>query len=269
MGKGFKHGGGGGSELNFRVIGAAEQPAGLRENDIWVACEGMTGWVFSATEPVAEEGMVWISIGTASGVAFNALKKNTVMVYPLSAKQYSGGAWAVVNAKSYQGGELVSWWAEGTLFENGTDDTEVTGGWKYYDYNVSSNFGSPNSVTVDIGVDALEISMSNINGGSSNFDAFIAPVNTIDIDGKNTLEMDFKEAAASVAKTAIIQIRLYSSTGTLVAEGPTVLTSDGAFTSKVSMDISGFSGSIRPGIAMWCWNKSSVVTAKMTRCRAH
>ena len=42
MAKGFKHGGGGGSELNFRVIGGTE-PASPRENDIWVECEGMTG----------------------------------------------------------------------------------------------------------------------------------------------------------------------------------------------------------------------------------
>ena len=37
MAKGFKHGGGGGgSDLNFRVVGSPEQPSVPRENDIWV-----------------------------------------------------------------------------------------------------------------------------------------------------------------------------------------------------------------------------------------
>ena len=47
---------------------------------------------------------VWFLIGTSSTVAFNATKKNPIMVYPRSAKQYVGGAWVNKTAKIYQGG---------------------------------------------------------------------------------------------------------------------------------------------------------------------
>lgn len=65
----------------------------------------------TATEPngIADEGMVWIKIGTESSVEFNALKKNGLQVYPISAKQYIDGAWVDKAAKSYQNGEWVEW----------------------------------------------------------------------------------------------------------------------------------------------------------------
>jgi hypothetical protein len=60
--------------------------------------------------------MVWISTGTASPVEFNALKKNGVQVYPISAKQYVGDAWVEKDAKSYQSGAWVDWFTGTYLF---------------------------------------------------------------------------------------------------------------------------------------------------------
>lgn len=59
--------------------------------------------------PANANGTIWIETGNSSAVAFNALKKNGIMVYPLSAKQYVSGEWVDVTAKSYQGGEWVEW----------------------------------------------------------------------------------------------------------------------------------------------------------------
>lgn len=64
------------------------------------------------------EGTVLFNIGTNSHVGFNALKKNGIQVYPLSAKQYVSGAWVGKTAKSYQGGAWVDWW-DGVICENG------------------------------------------------------------------------------------------------------------------------------------------------------
>ena len=73
-------------------------------------------------------GQVWISTGTSSLVAFNAVKKNGIEVYPISAKQYIGGAWVDVEAKSYQDGVWVDWKpAELVWYENGVFNTEVFG----------------------------------------------------------------------------------------------------------------------------------------------
>lgn len=110
MAKGFKHGAGGASPLNFKVVGGTSAPASPKENTIWVNTNtAIASWFFSATEPESPaEGMVWISTGKTSTAPFNALKKNNITVYPISAKQYVSGAWADKTAKIYQNGAWVA-----------------------------------------------------------------------------------------------------------------------------------------------------------------
>ena len=102
-------GGSGGASLNFKVVGNP-QPEAPGENTIWVDTDSITSWVISATAPEnPEDGMVWISTGASSTVAFNALKKNNITVYPIFTQQYVSGAWVDKAAKSYQNGEWVDW----------------------------------------------------------------------------------------------------------------------------------------------------------------
>lgn len=117
--------------LSFEVVGNP-QPAEPKGNTIWVDTDvEITGWDFSAAEPVNPvEGMVWFSVGTASTVAFNALKENSVMVYPLSAQQYSGGVWVGKTAKSWMDDQWADWFVwNGQLYQNGNEFTNETGGW--------------------------------------------------------------------------------------------------------------------------------------------
>lgn len=129
-------GGGGGTSLNFKVVGNP-QPNNPSENTIWLNTDTpITSWLFSATEPnPAEAGMVWISIGISSGVEFNALKKNGVQVYPISASQYIDGAWVSVTAKSYRNGVWVEWITY--LFNDGDTCVDITGGWTNSGYSYS------------------------------------------------------------------------------------------------------------------------------------
>ena len=116
--------GGGGAALNFKVVGYATKEELLAatpaENTIGIITEiPITGYHFGKEEPSpAAAGMVWITTGTRSPVEFNALKKNAIQVYPISAKQYISGAWVDKVAKSYQGGEWVEWF-DGTVYDNG------------------------------------------------------------------------------------------------------------------------------------------------------
>ena len=99
----FKSGGAG---LNFAVVGGTTQPASPKENTIWVNTDtAIGGWAFSAAEPTAAEGLVWILTGTTSPAAFNAAKKETLTVYPQVAKQYIGGKWEPKEVQAYVGGE--------------------------------------------------------------------------------------------------------------------------------------------------------------------
>lgn len=106
--------------LNFKVRGGTTAPDNPKGNTIWVNTDvPITGRALSFETPAEPyEGMVWIVTGTSSKVAFNALKKNTLMVYPTACKQFVNGAWNNVTAKSYIGGEWVDWLAY-LFIENG------------------------------------------------------------------------------------------------------------------------------------------------------
>lgn len=274
MAHGFKHGGGGGSELAFRVLAGLEQPASPRENDIWVDTDtAVAGWHFCADEPniydlstrtagdahaiVAphkltagdivnfeipavvyntreaiclldqetdkryyirngdataagswpkgtmvgvlisdtsmpigsygsgsgtalirawgkyyhKEGETWILTGASSPVGFNALKKNGLTVYPLSAKQYIGGTWVEKTAKSYQGGAWVDWTLY--LFNNGDQCVSLTGGW--------AEVSKPSNTTITIG-DVLAVK-SDSNGQTVS----LSTVGAVDLTDAKTL----------------------------------------------------------------------------------
>lgn len=139
-------------------------------NDLWP----INGWSMNGTAYITgwgsfyhEEGEVWITTGTSSTVAFNALKKNSLMVYPLSAKQYVGGAWTDVTAKTYQSGKWVDWY-NGEIFPNGNQYTDITGGWKACN-------GSGQTVTIG------SSSIVFTNTGASDRHATAYTVNSLDL----------------------------------------------------------------------------------------
>lgn len=117
--------GGGSNPLNFKIVGGPVQPENPKENIIWVNTDvSITSWIFSATEPQAPaEGMVWFTTGTASNAEFNALKKNGLMVYPVSVKQYVDGAWVVKDAQIYKAGQWKKFMMY--LYNNGVEYTDV------------------------------------------------------------------------------------------------------------------------------------------------
>lgn len=261
MAKGFKHGGGGGSELNFRVIGAAEQPVSPRENDIWVECEGMTGWVFSVKQPEeAAEGLVWLSIGTESSVAFNALKKNKLTVYPVSASQYVGGAWVSRTAQSWQGGRWVSWWLPGTLFADGIDATDLTGGWVSKAYIAGTGY---TGVTVDVSVSSDGVAA--VLSAGKNRSTFVGTNKMVDVSGYDTLRMVFSEATRSTSAGAI-KACLYSDAGYTIAAEAAVVPVSGDTNLEPEIDVSQLDGKYYIGYLMWSWN-TCALTAKMTMAK--
>lgn len=120
-------GGGGSGGLNFQVIGGTTAPNNPKENTIWVnTSTEITDWVFSATQPTAASGRVWISTGTSSSVEFNALKKNMLNVYPISVKQYISGKWTNKTAKTYLSSTWTDWAVELYFVKSGVKNADQT-----------------------------------------------------------------------------------------------------------------------------------------------
>lgn len=123
------------SDLNFEVVGGTTEPVNPTENTLWVNTpHDISGYYFQSTQPEnMAEGEVWFATGTISNVEFNALKKNGIQVYPISAKQHIGGACVDVTAKSYQGWEWVDWSI--TLYPPGSNWNTATSGNGYATIN--------------------------------------------------------------------------------------------------------------------------------------
>ena len=120
--------GGGGGGLNFKVVGGTVQPASPSENMIWVNTSvSITSWIFSTTAPTSPAaGMVWFATGNSSSVAFNAVKKNGIWVYPAGCQQYVSGAWVTKTAKTYQSGAWKDW--QLILYKAGAKRVKFTDG---------------------------------------------------------------------------------------------------------------------------------------------
>lgn len=164
-------GGGGSGGLNFQVIGGTTAPNNPKENTIWVnTSTKITGWVFSATQPTGATGMVWISTGASSPVAFNALKKNNITVYPISAKQYVSGAWVEKTAQVYKNGAWADFAPEPFyIFKSGEGAL------------VAMNKYTADGQSVSIGTDYIEFKITG-GGQAGN----VRTSTTVDLSGRHS-----------------------------------------------------------------------------------
>ena len=215
--------------LSFEVI-PNPKPETAKENTIWVDTDSITSWVFSANAPEnPEEGMVWISTGVSSPTAFNALKKNGITVYPISAKQYVGGEWVRVTAQTYQSGAWASWTTY--YYKNGNTYDGVTGGYTLDDAT-------------------LEADNIKIHITSDGQVGYITTNNKVDVSGISTLSVKFNIKTVS-SYTRTITVYLYASDSKLTSPDGSV--GSGATVTKayqegvdvedtISLDVSSVTG---------------------------
>ena len=116
--------------LNFEVVryaSEADLPETAKENTLAVFTDvDIDGWHFGAKHPdEMKQGMVWFFTAASSSAPFNALKKNCIEVYPLSAKQYIDGELVDKPIKCYQDGLWRSY--DLVFFENGIFNIDVFG----------------------------------------------------------------------------------------------------------------------------------------------
>lgn len=252
--------GGGGASLNFKVVGGTSEPANPKENTIWVnTAQKITGYIFSVTPPAdLAQGMVWIAVGTSSHVEFNALKKNGVQVYPLSAKQYVGGAWEDRNAKTHQGGVWVEWIAY--LFKNGTTNTDLVGEWKTAAVSEDGSYTGLPIVTENTDNIIIKMSSGGNTGGIAYFEKKIdlTPFRKLVFDGQMYAEWKWAgigiwtEIGATQATNRVASFL----TGSL--ETYPSLALDG----KATIDISSLSGEYYIGFTITGKSGSTYITMR-------
>lgn len=104
--------------LNFEVVGNPK-PQNPKENTIWLNTDvAIPSWTFDAVEPGSgADGSAFIKIGKEGNYAFNALKENRLVVYPLYAEQYVSDAWGIVEAQIFKNNKWNALSAEVVLFD--------------------------------------------------------------------------------------------------------------------------------------------------------
>lgn len=236
----YGFGGGAGGALNFTVKAYATEAVLLsdapKENTIGVITETeVTSWIFSASEPSdPADGMVWIVIGTSSAAEFNAAKKNTLMVYPLSAKQYAGDAWAAVTAKSYHNGAWIDWLI--FLYNRGEIGIGGTPEQIYKEYE---------SDAVTLNYDHIAI---NLSGTVTNRAGFPEPV---DFSRFNTVTATVK---VPEKWTHAVQFRFGVDSEQLLSAAYTAQAIDGYTADTeytITLDVSSYNGTSKPWFELY------------------
>lgn len=265
MGYGFKHGGGGsGASLNFKVAGGASRPSSPAENTVWVNTDTeVTGWMLSPVEPEAAEGLVWISVGSASDAAFNALKKNGIMVYPISAKQYVDGAWANKEAMVYKSGQWVSFSTEVLcLYQPGDTCDSVTGG---YAAEGLSETGSSSGVAVPA-VTYGEESMVILPGKHSTVGSYkggiVRTANKIDCGSYSTLTF---EGTVEGIGTGTGKLSIWSEMGSAQNVNRVKYADLANGSGPITIDVSDLEGSFYIGLGFDSTNVQIMVTMTALR----
>lgn len=224
---------GGGAALNFKII-CNPQPETARENTIWIDTDDATNWMFSATQPeTAEDGMVWIATGISSTTSFNALRKNAVMMYPLTAQQFVDGAWVEKTAKIYQGVEWKSFW-NGQLYIRGDEFLPITGGWEpYFDSNWYKE-----------GTFSKKDDRITLSGAKDTF-IIAKPVKLVDLTHYNRIDVYLENVHHSAIHLSLVEEGKSFRADNYIAD--TKLEKTSLAEGIISLDVSTFSGKFQVG----------------------
>ena len=239
MGGCFLYGNGKTDLLNFEVVGGTSAPANPKENTIWVNMSTkIADWHFSATRPTNPvNGTVWICVGASSGVNFNALKNNELMVYPIRVERFIQGindsgeysSWDTKELKIYQNGE----WKDGFayLYLNGDTCDHITGGYQ--------------SLTVGNGSKSCDMNESSIYvsaTGDPQYTAMAGACTNNKIDLTNIKTIYVEGNCSSYQHSGWIGIRVHQNMelGDNKYSAQAWITQTGDFVT--SIDVSGLSG---------------------------
>lgn len=230
-----------GMELNFEVVGNP-QPSNPKENTIWLNTDQeITGWHFSENQPEnMAEGEVWFKTGNFSDVSFNALKENTIQVYPSSVIQWVSGELKEVVAKTYKNGAWVDLW-NGYVVRDGIaikDLAVLNATWS----SSSGDIGNDATVTQKSGY----VSVKGAHHGycAAYVQMNITPATRLVVEGSFTTGSE-------------IVLAVWSKIGSYVSDNmvaSVLLSSTGA-----SLDVSGLTGLMYVGITSTYTNEQKIV----------
>ena len=230
MGQCFLYGNGGKDRLKLRIFGQTTPPPNPKNNDIWVNTSlPIGGWEFSeVSNPRWGSGVSGFAYftctmdgasGSSASTGLNFLKEWTHAIYTklLSCLQYDGSSWTRKDAYTYHDKwiQFSSAW-DGTLFDNGNQYTNVTGGWTgadSYSPNLSATLYS-GTITIST-ASAVDLSgfstlkfMGSGNGANSG-GAYSAKCKIFNESGGEVASLDFQNNGTYAVSVAALSGKHY------------------------------------------------------------
>lgn len=230
MGQCFLYGNGGKDRLKLRIFGQTTPPPDPKNNDIWVNTSlPIGGWEFSEVSNPGwgsgVSGFVYFTCtmdgasGSSASTGLNFLKEWTHAIYTklLSCSQYDGSSWPRKDAYIYHDKwiQFSSAW-DGTLFDNGNQYTNVTGGWSgadSYSPNLTATLYS-GTITVST-ASAVDLSgfstlkfMGSGNGANSG-GAYSAKCKIFNESGVEVTSLDFQNNGTYAVSVAALSGKHY------------------------------------------------------------
>lgn len=230
MGQCFLYGNGGKDRLKLRIFGQTTPPPNPKNNDIWVNTSlPIGGWEFSEVSNPGwgsgVSGFVYFTCtmdgasGSSASTGLNFLKEWTHAIYTklLQCRQYDGSSWLQKDAYIYHDKwiQFSSVW-DGTLFYNGNQYTNVTGGWTgadSYSPNLSATLYS-GTITIST-ASAVDLSgfstlkfMGSGNGANSG-GAYSAKCKIVNESGVEVASLDFQSSGTYAVSVAALSGKHY------------------------------------------------------------
>lgn len=194
-----------------------------------------------------EKGMVWISTGAFSSAEFNALKKNSIQVYPLSAKQYVSDAYVEKAAKIFRNGAWQSWIHD--LYTDGSEWESAKMAFSTSSYQITL------APTVSKNADGSTLLTYTHNSGEGRSGAWRMK-EAQDLTGRNVIKIKLSTSIPSKGISEKIIPRLYVIPVSETTWADNVAAKRGLNTTTVDtleLDISNLEGNYKIGIG-FRWN---------------
>ena len=230
MGQCFLYGNGGKDRLKLRIFGQTTPPPNPKNNDIWVNTSlPIGGWEFSEVSNPGwgsgVSGFVYFTStysgagNAATSTGLNFLKEWTHAIYTklLQCRQYDGSSWLQKDAYIYHDKWIQfsrAW--DGTLFYNGNQYTDITGGWtgaNSYSPNLSATLYS-GTITIST-ASAVDLSgfstlkfMGSGNGANSG-SAYSAKCKIVNESGVEVASVDFQSSGTYAVSVAALSGKHY------------------------------------------------------------
>lgn len=228
MGRCFLYGSGGGAR-SYKVTGSVSAPENPKPGDIWVETDTPVSIASIVSEQVpvptwgVVEGYVHITAGTfwnkGTFVNFDRRQGYSLFLYPATCVQGISGKWVRKNAYVYNDTgtwvQFSSAW-DGTLFYNGNQYADVTGGWTgadSYSPNLTATLMSgtitiSTANAVDLGGFSTLKFMGSGNGANSG-GAYSAKCKIVNESGVEVASVDFQSNGTYAVSIAALTGKNY------------------------------------------------------------